>query len=70
MMIVKDNIPAALLNRRQVAEILGIKPQTLANWLSDGRHDLPVIRFGKTVRYKASDVSEFVESHAQTTPAA
>lgn len=50
-----------LLTRKQVADILGIKEKTLANWKSTGCHNLPHIKIGKLVRYKISELEKFLE---------
>ncbi len=48
-----------LLSRKEAAEFLNLQPQTLACWGMDGRH-LPVVKLGRTVRYKQSDLEAFV----------
>lgn len=44
-----------LLKRPAVAQMLGLQPQTLARWAMEGKH-LPVVRLGRTVRYRERDV--------------
>jgi predicted site-specific integrase-resolvase len=51
-----------LLTRRQAAELLGLRPQTLAKWGMVGRH-LPVVKFGRTVRYRVCDVERAIRSN-------
>ncbi len=51
----------ALMTAREAAEYLGLRPQTLAIWRCDARH-LPYIKCGRSVRYKLSDLEQFVES--------
>ena len=58
--------PAKLLTRKQAAEFLNLRPQTLACWSITGRH-LPVIHVGGAVRYRRRDLETFVEQ--QTVPA-
>lgn len=49
-----------LLTRRQAADFLGLKPQTLACWAMDGLH-LPVVKVGaRSVRYRLSDLERFL----------
>ena len=55
-----------LLTRKEAAEFLGLRYQTLAAWAMTGKH-LPVVRVGRSVRYKRSDLEAFVER--QTVPA-
>jgi excisionase family DNA binding protein len=53
--------PDRLLTREQAAELLQLKPQTLAKWALDGRH-LPVVKVGtRAVRYRLSDVRALIE---------
>ena len=57
--------PNELLNDNRAAELLGIRPQTLAAWRSNGRYKLPFVRIGRCVRYKRSDLEAFVESRRE-----
>lgn len=50
-----------LLTPDDVAEMLDISPQTLASWRTTGRYDLPFLRIGRLVRYRLSDVEEFLD---------
>lgn len=52
--------PRELLSRRDAAEYLGIKPQTLAVWAWHRRHDLPYVRVGGRAMYRRSDLEAFV----------
>jgi len=58
--------PPKLLTRQQAAEYLGVKPQTLAIWYSAGRYDLPVVKAGRCVRYRRSDLDAWLESRTST----
>ena len=49
-----------LLTRREAAAILKLKVQTLAKWAMDGKH-LPVVKVGRTVRYRRTDIDKLVE---------
>jgi hypothetical protein len=49
-----------LLNRKQTAEVLGIKPQTLASWVVNQRYDLPYVKIGRRVMYKLADLNAFI----------
>lgn len=51
-----------LLSPRDVADRLGVSEQTLANWRSVHRYDLPFIKVGATVRYDSRDIAAFIES--------
>ncbi len=58
-----ENDPDRLLSRKQAAEILGVKPQTLASWACLGRYDLPFVRIGSRVKYRLGDVVDFIEEN-------
>lgn len=49
-----------LLNRREAAEYLGVKPQTLATWTCTGRYGLPVVKVGRSVRYRLADLDAWI----------
>ncbi len=49
-----------LLTRKQAAEFLKLKPQTLAVWAIDGRYSLPVIKVGRSCRYRVSDLEAWL----------
>lgn len=50
-----------LLNRKQAAEFLGVKEATLAHWKCTGRYNLSVVKIGRLVKYRVSDLEKFVE---------
>lgn len=52
-----------LLTRKEAAKYLGLKPQTLAVWLCNKRHPLPVVRIGRLVKYKKADLDAFIQNH-------
>ena len=53
-------------NTKQLAEMLGLNPKTIANsrYTGDGIK-IPFIKFGSggVIRYKSSDVEEFIEAN-------
>lgn len=53
---------ARLLNSDQVAEILGVKPDTLSYWRCTGRYRLRYIKVGRLVMYRPEDINEFIEN--------
>ena len=55
-----------LLTRQQAAEFLGLRPQTLACWASTGRHGLSYVKAGRSVRYRLSDLQNWMESRVRT----
>ena len=50
-----------LITRDEAAEMLGLKPQTLAKWAHTHRCRLKMIKIGSRVRYRVSDVEGFIE---------
>ena len=61
-----DAFPHTLTNNKlisagQTAEILGLKESTLAQFRWRGDKRLPWVKLGKTIRYKLSDIEEFIE---------
>ena len=43
-----------LLSRSEAAAYLGLKPQTLATWAVTGRYGLPMVKVGRSVRYRVT----------------
>ena len=50
-----------MLTTEEAASILGIKPATLIAWRFYDRHPLPFAKIGRCVRYRYSDVIDFIE---------
>ena len=59
--------PQTLLTRKQAAILLDCKEATLAIWKSTKRYPLPYIKIGRNVRYRRSDVMNFIESNVTIT---
>ena len=49
-----------LLTAEETAEILGVKPQTLAVWRCAKRYGLPYLKLGRSIRYRLDDVESFI----------
>jgi excisionase family DNA binding protein len=54
-----------LLTRKEAAAFLGVKVITLAIWKSTHRYNLPVVKLGRLVRYRPSDLLEFLEKRTE-----
>lgn len=52
-----------MLVENQAAEMIGVKPQTLAVWRSTKRYDLPYVKVGRCVRYRRSSILAFIEKN-------
>jgi len=53
--------PNQLLSRRQAAEYLGVKENTLAIWACNKRYGLAVIKVGRLCKYRLSDLEKFLD---------
>jgi len=52
--------PPAHIDDKRAADALGLKPTTLAVWRSTGRYNLPYLKVGRLVKYRISDLAEFL----------
>ncbi len=64
-MVTAANLPK-LLTTSQAAEVLGIKPETLVAWRHYGRYGLAFTRVGRSIRYPADSVVQFIERRTVT----
>lgn len=55
-----------LLKTQEAAEILGLSQKTLRFYSSTGGGPLPVVRLGRAVRYRMSDINSLIAG--KTTP--
>ncbi len=53
--------PNELITEDEAADLIGVRPQTLAVWRSTGRYDLPFIRVGRLVRYRVCDLETWIQ---------
>ena len=54
-----------LLDEKQAATVLNVKPGTLSVWRSTGRYSIPFVKVGRSVRYRAGDLNAWLESRTQ-----
>ena len=59
-----DAIPSSV-DEKAASTVLGVKPSTLANWRTTGRYRLPFLKMGRLVRYRTSDLAEWIASRRQ-----
>ncbi|MGY3944283.1 helix-turn-helix domain-containing protein [Aeromonas tecta] len=52
--------PPVYVGDKQAAEVLDLKVSTLAVWRSTGRYNLPYFKVGRLVKYRVSDLAEFL----------
>ncbi len=55
-----------LLTRKEAAEYLGVTPQTLAIWACVKRYNLPYVKIGRLVKYRRSDLENFINQQTIT----
>lgn len=54
--------PPVQVDDKSAAAALGVQANTLAVWRSSGRYSLPFIKAGRSVKYRISDLAEFIAS--------
>lgn len=54
-----------LFSPKRAAKYLGVVENTLSVWRSTGRYDLPYIKVGRLVKYRLSDLQEFLARNTQ-----
>jgi excisionase family DNA binding protein len=52
-----------LLTNEQAAKLAGITAHTMNVWRMTGRHSIKYIRYGRTIRYRRSEIEKFVSRH-------
>lgn len=50
-----------LLTRKEAAQFLGVSEGTLAVWKVTKRYPLPIIKVGRLVKYRQSDLIKFLD---------
>lgn len=50
-----------LITPEVAAEVLGVSVGTLSVWRSTGRYNIPFVKTGRSVKYKASDIQAFID---------
>ena len=62
---IQKQTPNQLLSRKQAAEYLGVKENTLAIWACNKRYSLPVIKVGRLCKYRVSDLDKFLNERTE-----
>jgi len=62
---IQKQTPNQLLSRKQAAEYLGVKENTLAIWACNKRYSLPVIKVGRLCKYRVSDLDNFLNERTE-----
>ena len=58
-----------LLDDKAAAAVLDVTPGTLSVWRSTGRYALPFLKVGRNVRYRRSDLQNWLEKRYRSTGA-
>ena len=65
-----ESLPSGhLMGDKQAAHYLDVSPGTLPVWRTTGRYNLPFVKIGRLVRYRAGDLREFIERRTRTSGA-
>jgi excisionase family DNA binding protein len=56
--------PSPLLSPAQAASYLSVEVATLAVWRCTGRYALPYVKVGRLVRYRQSDLDDFLKARS------
>ncbi|WP_010302578.1 helix-turn-helix domain-containing protein [Candidatus Odyssella thessalonicensis] len=62
------NKKSELLTRKEAAKYLGTTESTLAVWACTKRYQLPMVKIGRLVKYRLSDLENFIESRITNLP--
>ena len=54
-----------LMTRKEAAEFLGVSEGTLAVWACTRRYGSPIIKVGRLVKYRLSDLEAFLERRTE-----
>ena len=63
-MLAQINPSTRVLLTGEVSALLNIRPQTLAIWWCKRRYDLPFIKVGRLIRYRAADVEQWPQGRS------
>ena len=55
----EKNAPTQI-DEQKASIVLGVRPATLCNWRTTGRHRLPYIKVGRLVRYRIADLAAWI----------
>jgi len=50
-----------LLDEKAAAQLIDVAPGTLSVWRSTGRYQLPFVKIGRNVRYRRTDLTDWLE---------
>lgn len=62
-MMKNRTIAPTLLSTEDAAIYLGISSRTLETWRCKQRYDIPYVKIGSVVRYKISDLDDYIRKN-------
>ena len=68
--VVERIAPSGLMTTEQAADYLAIKPATLSVWRSTNRRRLAYVKVGGQVRYRRTDLDQFISDGLRNAEAA
>jgi excisionase family DNA binding protein len=66
MHIERSTTSPELLTPSEAANLLRTTVDTLAVWRSTGRHSIPFVKVGRSVRYRRDELLEWLDSRGST----
>ena len=63
---IEEQSPSSLLTPEQASLLINVTEGTLSVWRSTGRYKLKFVKCGRLIRYRLSDVKEFLELRTRT----
>ena len=63
----KEFYKSKLLSINEAAEYLGVKPNTIAVWLSTKRYPLKSVKLGRLRKFRQEDLDEFIAQAMEDT---
>ena len=61
----QPQLATPLVSAREASRLLGVSETTLATWRSTGRYPLLYIKCGALVRYRLSDIEDFLRARTR-----
>ena len=55
-----------LVSRKVAAEALYTDPRTLANWVCNGKYELPVVKVGSRSKYLVGDIRAYIKRNRKS----
>lgn len=65
--LIGSSSASGLVDTKKAAQRLGIEPGTLVVWRSTNRRVLPYVKIGSRVRYRISDLDDFIAANLHNT---